>query len=352
MSTNSKNTIRKAYLSNFTTKKKHRYILTEKNSELDSFIQKNLISINESINTHIQELSVRIQERQIPYIIIEKIPITFDTLLMNVISQDEKIKRVRGMIRDIKTEGELVKKIATEYTKDETNISHAIEFFAHTAYNELTFSNNNFDAKILLDDEGLKMIFTDIFMDCAMFNSYSFLKGMKEVDKQEFGVKKLEFYIKKGLSCFYRLDRDDEEKILYYSLAFSCRESMNEFNFEKYIELWDEFVKEYFPDKQHKERSVAEQLKQHVDYKQLPKELKQKIMSRDAGAYLVLRINHDRTEKLHSRIDSYFGKGGYYIGKVKLVKISEYYMIDDMLKNLDVSAYKVIRPKKRNRGNN
>lgn len=349
MSTNNKNVIRKAYMSNFTTKKKHRYILTEKGSQLDTYIQQNLNGINENINAAIQELSIKIHTRQLPYIVIEKMPISFDSIKNEDITQNDNVRRIRGMIRDINTEKELLKKVESTFSKDEIKASHAIEFFAHTTYNELTFSNNSFDAKILLDENGLKTVFTDIFLDSAMFNSYSFLKNMNDIDKQKFGIKKLEFYKKKNLSCFYRLDNEDEEKLLYYSLAFSCRNSMEDFDYDTYILLWNEFISEYYPNEKHKEKRVAEQLKQHIDAKQLPNDLESKIMNKAEGAYLVLRINRDRTSTLHERINNYFGTLDYQIGAIKIVKISEYYNIQDMLKNLDVSAYKVVRHK--NRGN-
>lgn len=118
---------------------------------------------------------------------------------------------------------------------------------------------------------------------------------------------------------------------------------------KKYISLWNEFIADYFPDKVHKEKSILEQLKQHVDYGQLSKELVQKIRSKEEGAYFVLRINRDRTSKLHERINIYFGKGDYHISKEKIVDISEYYKIGDMLSNLDVSAYKGVRLPKRNK---
>ncbi len=348
MSKNSKNIIRKAYMSNFTKKKKHRYIITEKGSNLDSYIQDNLNFINESINVAIQELSIKIEDRQIPYIVLEKISVDLDVMKIEEISREDKAKRIRGMIRDVKTESQLIKKMEEKYTKGKF-ASHAIEFFAHTTYNELTFSNNSFDAKILLDNYGLISVFTDIFLDSAMFNSYSFLKEMSDKEKQEFSLKKLDFYKEKGLSCFYRLDKEDEDKILYYSLAFSCRKAVDEFDYDSYIAIWNEFIEKYYPNKKHKEKNVLEQLQQHVDVGQLPSDLKQKIMSKEEGAYLVLRINCNRTESLRERIDTYFGKGEYYIGKIKIVNISEYYKINDMLKNLDVSAYKVIRLQKTKR---
>lgn len=352
MSTNSKNIIRNAYMSNFTTKKKHRYILTEKGSDLDTYIQQRLTEINDGVNSAIQELSMRIWDRQLPYVIIEKLPINFDTINDKMNAQDDKVQRVRCLLRDVNTERELIACLRDELSKDEFRTSHAIELYAHTTYNVLTFSNNNFDAKVLLDGSGLKSIFTDIFMDSAMFNSYSFLKNMSGQEKHDFGIKKLEFYQSKQLTCYYRFDNEDEEKTLYYSLAFSCRKGEKEFDYDMYISLWNEFVARYYPNERHKEKRVAEQLKQYIDPEQLPSNLEDKIMSREEGAYLVLRINNDRTKELHEYIMNYFGISEYRIGSIKIVNISEYSNITKMLKNLDVAAYKVVRVKKRTRGKN
>lgn len=347
MSTNSKNVIRNAYMMNFTKKKKHRYILTEKGSDLDTYFQDNITKINDSINVAIQELSIKIVDRQLPFIIIEKIPINLESFDEKY-SDDDKSRRIRGLIRDVKTEKGLVKRIENLLSKTDHNISHAIELFAHTSYNELTFSNNHFDAKVLLDETGLKNIFTDIFLDASMFNSYSFLKKMSKKEKREFGIKKLQFYKDHNLPCFYIFDNEDEDKVLYYSLAFSCRKSMDEFNYDEYIKLWNEFISEYYPDKRHIEKSVIEQLDQYIDPEQLDKEyIKNKIMKKDEGAYLVLRINRNRTTKMRDRIIVYFGGDSYHEGKIKIVPISEYYKIKDMLVNLDVAAFKVVRVKRK-----
>ena len=344
MSTNSKNTIRNAYMSNFTTKKKHRYIVTEKGSQLDTDIQNNLNKINDSINTAIQELSIRIHDRQIPYMIIEKLPVSFDDDTDETEKRD-KTKRVRGLLRDIATEKELLNLLDKKFIRTDVKISHAIEFFANTTYSALTFSNLNFDAKMYLNTKGFITAFTDIFMDSAMFNSYSFLKGMGYEEKHLFGIRKLEFYRKRKLPCFYRFDSEDEDKLFYYSLAFSCRNSKEEFDFETYVDLWEDFISEYYPNETHKEKSVSEQLKQYIDPEQFPKGLAQQISRKGEGAYLVLRINRDRTTSLQKRICNYFGLEEFQIGKVKVVDISEYYNIQDMLRNLDVAAYKVVKRK-------
>ena len=339
MSKKTKNVVRKAYMSNFSKKKKHRYIITEKNTELDRYLQQNSNRINDRINYAIQELSIKITDRQLPFMTIEKIPIGFDSA---VISQEDKKRRVRGVIRDITTDEVLLESIGKRISENE-NISHSIEFFANTTYDGLTFSNNHFDVKVLTEKEVLEDVFADIFLDSAMFNSYSFLKEMSNEEKHEFGKKKFEFYIKHNLPCYYRLDIEDENRIFYYSLAFSCRTSNNDFDYDKYIELWNDFIKDYYSDKVHLEKSITEQLNQYIDPKQLPKSLSRNLARREEGAYLVLRINRNQTISLNERIMNYFGLKEYHIGVIKVVPILEYYRIQDMLKNLDVAAYKVVK---------
>lgn len=335
MSSNTKNVVRNAYMSNFTTDKKHRYIITEKGSDLDTYIQKNLNSINEAINISIQELSIKITNRQLPYIIIEKLPVDFSNIQ---ISQEDKRRRIRGFIRDLRTNIVSLKKF-----DDDESISHSIEFFTNTTYQALTFSNLDFDAKILMSKDGLQNVFMDIFLDSAMFNSYSFLKGMSTLDKHEFGKKKFEYFKNKNLPCFYRIDTEDIDQIFYYSLAFSCRTSDNEFDYDMYIKLWDDFIAECYPNEKHIEKSISEQLQMYIDAEQLPKNLKTKFVRKKEGAYLILRINRNQTKSLEERINSYFGIDDFHIGEIKIKEISEYYNIQDMLRNLDVAAYKIVK---------
>ena len=152
-------------------------------------------------------------------------------------------------MRDSNTEQELIKLLGEQLLKDNPKLSHMIEFFGQTTYSALTFSNFQFDEKMYLNSKEYISVFTDIFLDSAMFNSYSFLKEMNDDEKHKFGQKKLEFYRNRGLSCFYRFDTEDEDKLFYYSLAFSCRKNTTEFDYEKYINLWNDFIKEYYPDK-------------------------------------------------------------------------------------------------------
>lgn len=334
-----KNVVRKAFMSNFSKKKKHRYIVTEKETVINQYLQKNINRINDGINYAIQETSIKVTDRQLPFVVIEILSISFDNI---DISQKDKERRIRGVFRDITTDEAFLECIGKRLN-DSDNISHAIELFANTTYNWLTFSNNHFDAKVLIEKTALENVFIDIFLDYAMFNSYSFLKEMCNEEKHEFGKKKFEFFKKNNLSCYYRIDVEDESRIFYYSLAFSCRTSNKDFDYDKYIELWNRFIEEYYPDKVHVEKSIKEQLCQHIDYEQLPKSLIRSLAHKKKGAYLVLRVNKNQTISLNDRIMNYFGMEKYHLGKIKVVNISKYYEIQDMLKNLDVSAYKVVK---------
>lgn len=63
-----------------------------------------------------------------------------------------------------------------QFTKE--NISHCIEFQISAIYNQITFSNSFYDAKLVIDENFFVCAVTDLFLDLAMFNSYSFLKNM------------------------------------------------------------------------------------------------------------------------------------------------------------------------------
>lgn len=99
-----------------------------------------------------------------------------------------------------------------------------------------------------------------------------------------------------------------------------------------------------YPNKKHIEKSIAEQLKQHVDYGQLPANLGDRLAKNTKGAYLVLKINTDRTKNLHPLLFSLFGKDEYNRRKVLIKPISEIKKFEPLLKNLDISAFKVVVP--------
>ena len=103
-----------------------------------------------------------------------------------------------------------------------------------------------------------------------MFNSFSFLKALNVEEKKKFSEKKYQFYSEEQLRCFYI---PPKEKLLYYSLSFSARYGKNDFNIDEYISYWNRFIKKYYPDYTHREKSIKEQIAQHVDIEELPKHI-------------------------------------------------------------------------------
>ena len=91
------------------------------------------------------------------------------------------------------------------------------------------------------------------------------------------------------------------------------------------------------------EKIQKEQIKQHVDYKELPQNIHKKFENLPAGSYLILRTNKDRTEELHPMLFSLFGMKKYYKGKIKIISVEEFEMYKPLMENLDVSVFKVVK---------
>lgn len=326
MSTNPKNIIRPEYLKNFTKKVKTRYILLEKGKAFSN-IEQTVSSINSLTNQIIQELNLKIYNRQLPYI---NLQICYGKVLN---------KRVRVFIHNNDT-SYLFERDVRSQLEAENEISHILDLLIASSYNKITISSLSCDAEIVVDAAYLTIAVVDILLDIIMFNSYSFLKKMNLCDKKLFSEQKFEFFKKQQLSCFYECS---EKKLMYYSFAFSARENEFRFNVDKYIEYWNDFISMYYPNLVHIEKSIKDQIQQHVDINELLKNLQHKFKDKPEGAYLILRTNKDRTENIHPQLFSLFGLSKYRKGKIIIVPISDFEKYVPLLENLDVSAFKIVK---------
>jgi len=321
-----KKEIRDAYFRNFTTKVKTRYILLDRKKCSIKNIDKRIKYINDAANLIIQDLNLAIHDRQLPYISLE------------IQSKNSFSKRTRAFIHD--------DQIAIDYEKDlsakivqEDELSHILEILVAYGFKKIIISKLGCDAEIVIDYHFLDAVITDIVLDIIMFNSYSFLKSMPIKEKREFSQQKYKFFVDNKLPCIYDCKN---EKPLYYSLAFSARTDSSTFDLKYYISLWDKFIETYYCDKKHIEKSVREQLSQHVDKGELPKRVHRKFDNYSQGAYLLLRTNKDRTEKIHPQLYNLFGIKKFRKGKLKIVPIADFEKYKPLLKNLDVSAFKIV----------
>lgn len=326
MAKNFKNEIRDSCLRNFTTKVKTRYILIDRKKCPIKNIDKRVKTINDIAHLLIQDLNLLINDRQLPYISLE------------IQSKNSFSKRARAFIHDDQISADYEKDLCNKIVQDE-ELSHIIEILVANGFKKIVISKIGCDAEIIIDYHFLDAVITDIVLDIIMFNSYSFLKAMTIKEKREFSQQKYKFFVDNKLPCLYDYKN---EKPLYYSLAFSARRDSSTIDLEYYISLWDKFIETYYCDKKHIEKSVKEQLSQHIDKGELPKSVHRKFDNYSQGAYLLLRTNKDRTEKIHPQLYNLFGIKKFRKGKLRIVPISDFEKYKPLLKNLDVSAFKIV----------
>ena len=328
MSTNYKNIHRAEYFKNYTTKIKHREILVHDNQALSGDIEKTIKRINSQVNQIIQQLNLSIHDRQIPYITLE------------IKYRDEIGKKARMVLIERDTDETFQNNIQRSTSAIGHDISHFIQFLAPTAYKEIVISPLGCDAEIVIHKDYIEGAIIDILLDIVMFNSYSFLKNMTISKKHDFCQEKLDYFNEKALPCFYEYKG---EKPMYYSFAFTARTDKNTFDVRRYIELWNTFISARYPNCAHIEKTIAEQLKQHVDYHELPKNLASSFSTKPAGAYLILRTNKDITENLHPSICKVFDIRKYSKGYIKIISMNEFTQFEFLCVNLDVSVYKIVK---------
>lgn len=329
VSTNQKNRARQAFLRNFTSLVERRIIIFENGSVFAREKYQDLInSVNEKLNIIIQEINLKVGERQIPYI----------TLVAKVGS--DVSNKARIYVHNNDTDDAFEEAIKDSIAENKDEISHIVDFLKAEGYKEIVISPIECDAEIVISRQYLECAIVDILLDISMFNSYSFLRNLSIEGKKLFSRQKNNFY-NEHPDCFYDCS---SEKDLYYSLAFSARVSKTEIDIDKYVNLWNSFVKQFYPREVHEEIPIKKQLKYHVDYNELPTNLPICARNSKKGAYLLLRTNKDRTEAIHPMLCSFFGIKEYEKGKIKIVPIEDFNLYKKLLENLDVSAFKVVYP--------
>lgn len=80
-----------------------------------------------------------------------------------------------------------------------------------------------------------------------------------------------------------------------------------------------------------------------MDYDQLPKNYYKRFYKKAPGAYLVLRTNRDRTQDIRPEIFKLFRIKKYGKGKLRIIRIDEFEKYKQLMINLDVSVFKVVK---------
>jgi len=339
MSTNKKNDYCPAFLSSFTKDKERRNIVVENARILCEYqeITKHVVDLTNKI---VQELNVKIPDRQVPYV------------GLSAKKETELTDKSRALLlSDENAQTGFTERILAHIRVNGLPLSHIVGILPAPGCKKIVESpeewGNEIPTEIVINRKlFLDCTLTDMLLDISMFNSYSFLKGGTLEDKQTFSFKKYRYFQDRSLPCFF--DYRNGSKKLYYSFAFSARCAENRFNVDEYIQLWNDFINSAYPTSIHEGWSVEEQLKNHEEFHNLSLgKILRKLERLDAGAYLLLRINRTGgTRDLHPFIRSLFKTKNVEIGKVQIVPIDMLKRgskFERILQNRDVSAFKIIK---------
>ena len=322
---NARNKIRKEYFKNYTTKIKVRNIIVEKGTKITPTTRSILKTANSDTNILIQKLNILVETRQIPYI------------SLKIINNSCPDSRTRIMLHNVDTTASFLENFKNKLIEnsDHVEMSHIVDILIALGCNDLKNSELRSDLGMVMDPNITVDSIVDILLDIAMFNSYSFLKNLSAYEKRLFNIHKVE-YIRNNLRfSYYSLDTSAP---FYLSFAFAARDQNGRFDVDKYISLWNNFISYAYPGSTHVEKTVIEQLRQHVDYGNLPKNTVKLFRTKPDGCYLLLRKNKVRSKDLEDDIKRLFKRK-----KSIIIPICEFNSHERFFKKLDVSVYKVIK---------
>lgn len=232
------------------------------------------------------------------------------------------------------------------------NVSHILDLFQCGGSCELDNSDQGMDAQITFDDNLIELVIIDIFLDVAMFNSYSFLRTLSIEKRKQFSKDKYKFFSERGLNCLFT-DKSDGT-LDYYSFAFSCHANRDdilrtpnydyELNLEQYIGIWDAFLAEYFPGYVHKNSSITDQLSLRIN-NHLPLDLAKKFQDKESGIYILLRTERmNIPKKYENQVCNLFGIPKCTVGHLQIISVKDFTKYQALYQNAGVSAFKVIVP--------
>ncbi len=325
-------------LRTFSNRVESRYITLSDKMLLNESQKENLVNvvkrINKNLDLIIQDLLIRIPNRQIPFVKV-------------IASEKVSNNKLRLLFAD---KNEDIDETLPKYINID-NLTHLIKFRITPGSRQIILSQeaSKINAEMLIDEEYIVCAATDIFLDIAMFNSYSFLRDLDDDDKKAFSSLKYKFYKESGCNCYYHYKPFLEKEPLYFSFAFAARKSKTEIDLNTYIYLWNDFLEKHFNGSTDVIEPILDQIKYHKSYKQITKDDQSGIglLNRfdSLGAKLLLRINKkpNHIEK-REQIANYFRIPKFHLGSIKIVDLEKYHdpVLSEYLRYGYVSAFKVV----------
>ncbi len=297
-----------------------------------------LNEIVDGINEAIQEINRSVRERNIPYVRLNQSKETFN------------LDKTRVLLRSERSDNRILEDIedAIEASAENTFL---VEFYLNdNGYVEIGYADGtnlepmNLSNFILVDRESLPCALADIFLDSAMFNSYSFLCKLQPEQKRELNRSKVDFLklkyhdFTKLDSPFYVFNSDDYK---YLSMAFFARKSENSIDLEQLVEMWNEFTYFAFPNSIHVEPPVRDQLEALVDLEQYTQKTRTACANLETGTYWLLRIHRAPVnEQVKAWLEAVFGKAE--IGEEKIITFDAFASVLPLVKEQHITAFKLV----------
>lgn len=335
MSRKMRNTFRPATMRNFSNYILERYILIDDASTTEAQKDQLVKDINERLWLAIQETNMLIEGRILPFVVVRRV-IVDNTKLRIIINDFDSNKAVNQYdeIREI----------------DIHKLTHLINFKLLSPQRRIMVSDDIIpgNAKMIIDHKEQISAAVDIFLDIAMFNSYSFLREMELREKQAFSKVKLDFFLYNrnilDREFYYFLDKNKPPK--YFSFAFAARVDYNRFDFRKYIDLWNKFIEYKYNGFCNVNITPVEQIEFYKDKENIDKKyFDSSFWGNYSGDYLLLRLNR-KPNKYEHRIQlfNYFGITEMHEGATKLVPTVQYFdaFLKKQIDELYISAFKVV----------
>lgn len=333
---NSNNRIfRDCYLSEFTRDELRRLIFWDEKCGLSKQFPETLKRVLTKLNSVIHALNL-VVPRNIPY------------MSIGCFAYVNEFTRVFIRDRANFETSQLMLQIDSEL-KNFVDISHMLDLYECNG-RAMDEGEGDMSGQLIFDNNFRELAIIDVFLDVAFFNSFSFLKELPSTEKQEFSKKKYEFFKRKKLESFF--DDESNDRLEYYSFAFSChtqnKEIINattyeyEIDLEKYISIWNEFVREHFPNKTHVELPVKEQIAQRIN-NHIPNDYFEKFEGKEPGIYFLLRTEKKNiSPKYEDAVCSLFGIKTCTVGQLAIIKQSDFYKHENLFKGANVSVFKVV----------
>ena len=303
-------------------------------TRIDSSVLREIV---DEINDEIQDLNCIVAERNIPYIRIEQSIEHFN------------IDKTRVFLRTEMTDSQSLIDLERAYENNPENTFLVELFLNHNGYVEIGYADEfeitttKVSNGILIDSDYLSCALVDIFVDSAIFNSYSFLRTLSNEEKRNFNKLKVDFLRSKYKdfttleSSFYVFNNKNYK---YLSMAFFARQSKEVIDLDLVIALWDELISQEFKNAVHIEPPVGNQLKALQDYDQYTDKIKNDCLKLSKGAYWLLRIHRKPNANKVKQLTAHFGSAE--LGNERIINFENFAAVEKLVKEQDITAFKLI----------